>query len=174
MVDRNNNKINFSELKFNILITDSVNEDILIQFKKWTDKYQKFIFYKKIKNSKNYIKKFDNFLIKEGDVKYFTNLKKKFQKYITKNLIISEKEIIYLNDNKILDYKYKNSENKIRPYYVNNSNTKSNHKIVLYQISSKKRTNLKKITINNKFCYLNWEEPITVNKFKLFKILIER
>lgn len=170
---KNNNKNNLLDLKFNILIIDSVNENILIQFKKWTDKYKKFIIYKKIKSEKDYIVKIDNFLIKEGDTKYFTNLKKKFKIYITKKLKIKEKEIIYLNDNKILDYKYKNSENKIRPYYVNNSNTQSNHKIILYQISSKKRTNLKKIKINNKFCYLNWEEPIIVNKFKLFKILIE-
>lgn len=172
-MNRNNNKVNLLDLKFNILITDSVNENILIQFKRWTDKYKKFIIYKRIKSEKEYITKIDNFLIKKGDVKYFTNLKKKFKRYITQTLKIKEKEIIYLNDNKILEYKYKNSENKIRPYYVNNSNTQSNHKIVLYQISSKRRINLKQIKINDKLCYLNWEEPITVNKFKLFKILIE-
>ncbi|BDV02914.1 hypothetical protein [Candidatus Hepatoplasma crinochetorum] len=168
-----NNKVNLSNLKFYIFITSSVNNNIFNKFKNWTDKYYKFIEYKRISIKNQYLENYNNFLIDQNDTKYFSNLKRKFKKYINASLKIKEEEIIYLNDNKILDYKYKNSENKIRPYYVSNPNTTSNHKIVLYQISSKERENLIKINLNNNICYLNWEEPITVNKFKLFKIIIE-
>ncbi|AHK22329.1 hypothetical protein X271_00220 [Candidatus Hepatoplasma crinochetorum Av] len=168
-----NNKVNLSNLKFYIFITSSVNNNIFNKFKNWTDKYYKFIEYKRINIKNQYLENYNNFLIDQNDTKYFSNLKRKFKKYINASLKIKEKEIIYLNDNKILDYKYKNSENKIRPYYVSNPNTTSNYKIVLYQISSKERENLIKINLNNNICYLNWEEPITVNKFKLFKIIIE-
>ncbi|BDV03486.1 MAG: hypothetical protein HPPSJP_2070 [Candidatus Hepatoplasma scabrum] len=173
MQNKYNDKFDLSNIKFKIWITDSVDENILIQFKKWTDKYKKFIKYKKIINEKEYKLRYDNFLIKKGDIKYFTNLKRKFKKYVNASFKIEAKRIIYLNDNKILDYKYKDSENKIRPYYIKNPNTLSNHKIILFQISSKRRSNLKRIEINNNICYLNWEEPIIVTKFKLFKILIE-
>ncbi|BDV03487.1 MAG: hypothetical protein HPPSJP_2080 [Candidatus Hepatoplasma scabrum] len=173
MQNKNFSKFNFLELKFKVFILNSINKDILKKFRNWTDKYQNFIEYKRIDDQNKYRENYDNYLIAKDDIKYFTNLKKKFKKYINASLKVREQEIIYLNDNKILDYKYKDSENKIRPYYINDPNTKSNHKVVIYQISSKERTSLKKIEINNHTCYLNSEEPITVNKFKLFKNIIE-
>ncbi|CRX37347.1 / / putative oxidoreductase / 225391:226740 Reverse [Candidatus Hepatoplasma crinochetorum] len=173
MKDKNLNKFNFSELKFTIFILQSVEKNILLKFKNWTDKYDNFIKYNRIEKIDDYIEDYDNYLITEDDIKYFTNLKKKFKKYINASFKIRENEIIYLNDNKILDYKYKDSEKKIRPYFVSDPNTKSNHKVVIFQISSRERSSLKKIEIKDHICYLNSEEPITVNKFKLFKIILE-
>ena len=173
MKEKNFDKFNLLEIKFKIFISEKVGINVLEQFKNWTNKYQNFIEYQRIDCKDNYFEKYDNFLIDENDTKYFSNLKKKFKKYVNANLKVKNKEVIYLNDNKILDYKYKDSENKNRPYFINDPNTKSNHKVVIYQISSKERPSLQKIEINNHICYLNSEEPITVNKFKLFKIILE-
>ncbi|NQX84211.1 MAG: hypothetical protein HRS57_03365, partial [Mycoplasmataceae bacterium] len=86
-------------------------------------------------------------------------IKKDFRKWIRREYTPLKNDVVYLNDNCILDNKYTGSDKKNRPYLIQNEKTENN-KMLLVQYTTKNGTTESSLIAS---------EPITGDRYKVFK-----